>query len=60
MGMWEKWKVCRLLVGKPERKRPLGRPRHRRVGDIKINFVEKVWDFLTGFVWLRIETSGEL
>jgi hypothetical protein len=27
--MGEKRNVYRLLVGKPERKRPLGRPRHR-------------------------------
>jgi hypothetical protein len=27
--MGEKRNVCRLLVGKPEGKRPLGKPRHR-------------------------------
>jgi hypothetical protein len=27
--MGEKITICRLLVGKPERKRPLGSPRHR-------------------------------
>jgi hypothetical protein len=27
----------RILVGKPEGKRPLGRPRHRWVGNIKID-----------------------
>jgi hypothetical protein len=32
----EKRKAYRMLVGKPERKRPLGRPRRRRVDDIKI------------------------
>jgi hypothetical protein len=25
----EKRKTCRLLMGKPEGKRPVGRPRHR-------------------------------
>jgi len=29
--------VCRVLVGKPEGKRPLGRPRLRWQGNIKIN-----------------------
>jgi hypothetical protein len=29
--MWEKRNVYRLLVGKPEGKRPLGRPRRRWV-----------------------------
>jgi hypothetical protein len=28
--------ACRILVGKPEGKRPLGRPRRRWVGNIKI------------------------
>jgi hypothetical protein len=30
----------RIHVGKPERKRPLGRPRHRSVGNIKIDLRE--------------------
>jgi hypothetical protein len=30
----------RILVGKPERKRPLGSPRHRRVDDIKMDLRE--------------------
>jgi hypothetical protein len=29
--MWEKRNAYRILVGKPEGKRPLGRPRHRWV-----------------------------
>jgi hypothetical protein len=33
----EKRNVYRLLVGKPEGKRPLGRPRHRWIVNIKIN-----------------------
>jgi hypothetical protein len=28
--------ACRILVGKPEGKRPLGRPRRRRVDNIKM------------------------
>jgi hypothetical protein len=34
--MREKRNACRILVGKPEGKRPLGRPRRRWVGNIKI------------------------
>jgi hypothetical protein len=34
--MGEKRNACRLLVGKPEGKRPLGRPRRRWVDNIKI------------------------
>jgi hypothetical protein len=32
------------LVGKPEGKRPLGRPRHRSEDNIKINLREIEWD----------------
>jgi hypothetical protein len=38
--MGEKRNVYRLLVGKPEGKRPLGRPRHRLVHNIKMGLVE--------------------
>jgi hypothetical protein len=34
--MREKVNVCKLLVGKPERKRALGRPRRRWVDNIKM------------------------
>jgi hypothetical protein len=34
--MGEKWNAYRLLVGKPEGKRPLGRPRHRWVDNIRM------------------------
>jgi hypothetical protein len=35
--------VCRVLVGKPEGKRPLGRPRRRWEDNIKINLQEVGW-----------------
>jgi hypothetical protein len=38
--MGEKRNVYRLLVGKPERKRPLGRPRRRWMDNIKMNLLE--------------------
>jgi hypothetical protein len=34
----------RILVGKPERKRPLGRPRSRLVDNIKMDLREIRWD----------------
>jgi hypothetical protein len=34
----------RILVGKQEGKRPLGRPKHRWVDNIKINRREVGWD----------------
>jgi hypothetical protein len=54
----EKKNVYRLLVEKPEGKRPLGRPRRRWVDNIRIDLGEVVmW---AGLVWLRIGTGGEL
>jgi hypothetical protein len=40
---WEKRKAYRLLVGKPEGKRTLGRPRRRWVHNIKIDLREIIW-----------------
>jgi hypothetical protein len=39
----EKRNACRLFVGKPEGKRPLGRPRRRWVNNIKREFGEMGW-----------------
>jgi hypothetical protein len=36
--MGEERGVQRVLVGKPQRKRPLGRPRHRWADNIKMDF----------------------
>jgi hypothetical protein len=38
--MEEKRNVYRLLVGKPEGKRPLGRPRRRWIDNIKMDLLE--------------------
>jgi hypothetical protein len=38
--MGEKRNAYRLLVGKPERKRPLGRPRRRWIDNIKMDLLE--------------------
>jgi hypothetical protein len=40
----EKRNAYRLLAGKQEVKRPLGRPRRRWVNNIKIDLREIVWD----------------
>jgi hypothetical protein len=50
--MWERRGIYRVLVGKPERKRPLGRPWHR--------WIFRKWDvgIWTGSSWLRIGTGG--
>jgi hypothetical protein len=40
----EQRNAYRILVGKPEGKRPLGRARHRLVDNIKMDLREIVWD----------------
>jgi hypothetical protein len=40
----EKRNANRILLGKPEDKRPLGRPRRRWVDNIKMDFREIVWN----------------
>jgi len=53
--------VYKVLVGKPEGKRLLGRRRCRWEGNIKMNLREVGWWAWTGLIWLRIETgSGHL
>jgi hypothetical protein len=39
----EKRNAYRLLVGKPEGRRPLGRPRRRWVDNIRVDLVEVGW-----------------
>jgi hypothetical protein len=41
--MGEKRNTYRLLLGKPERKSPLGRPRLRRFDNIRMDLVEVGW-----------------
>jgi hypothetical protein len=53
--MGEIRKAYIILVGKPERKRPLGRPRPRLEDNIRIDQDGKLWIRL---IWLRTETSG--
>ena len=50
--------VYRVLVGKPEGKRPLGKPRYRWEDNIKMDL--KKWDegAWTGLNWLRTGTGG--
>ena len=39
--VWRKGELCtRVVVGRPEGKRPLGRPRHRWEDNIKMDFEE--------------------
>jgi hypothetical protein len=58
--MGAKRNAYRLLVRKPEGKRPLGRPRCRWVDNIRMILERWYGVMWTGLVWLRIGTGGEL
>jgi hypothetical protein len=51
--MSDKRGVCSALVGRPEGKRLLGRPRHRWEGNIKMGLRTWNGDVWTEFLWLR-------
>ena len=50
--------VHKVWVGKPEGKRPLGRPRRRWEDNIKMDLQEVGRVVGTGWSWLRIGTGG--
>jgi hypothetical protein len=58
--MGKKMNACRILAGKPEGKRPLGRQRRRWINYIKMNFREIGCCGTTRLMWLRIGISGGL
>jgi hypothetical protein len=49
--MGEMRNAYRILVGKPEVKRPLGRPKRRWEDNIKMDLREIGWD---GMVWIDL------
>ena len=54
----EKIGVYRVLVGKPEGKRPLGRPRRSWENNVKMDPQEVGCGVGTGSNWLRTGTGG--
>jgi hypothetical protein len=50
----------KILVGKPEGKSPLGRPRLKWEDNIRLYFREIGWEVWNGFIWLRIWASSGL
>ena len=56
--MGEERGVYRVLVGKPEGKKQLGRPRRRWVDNIMMDLQEVGLGVWTGLGWPRIETGG--
>jgi hypothetical protein len=55
--MEEERKVYRVLVGKPEGKRPLGRPRCGLEDGITMDLREIGWELWSGSRWLKMGTG---
>ena len=53
--MGEERAVYRVLVGKPEGRRPLGRPRRRWVDNIRLDLQEVGWGYVD---WIRLAQDG--
>jgi hypothetical protein len=52
---------CIYVIGKKtERIKPLGRPRHLSVKNIKMDLERDVGVAWTGLIWLKITTDGGL
>jgi len=56
--MGERRGVYKVLMRKHEGKRPLGRPRRRWEGNIKMDIQELGCGVWTGSSWLRIGAGG--
>jgi hypothetical protein len=54
---WEKRNAYRILVGKREGKRPLGRPRRRQVDNIEMDIREIRWG---GLDWIDLAWDRDL
>jgi hypothetical protein len=50
--------LCRVLVGRPEGKRPLRRTRRRWEDNIEMDLQVVVFSLWIGSTWLRIGTGG--
>ena len=47
-----------MVMVKPERKRPFGKPRHRWEDNNKMDLRKVGWGTWTRLIWLRIGTGG--
>jgi hypothetical protein len=56
--MGERRGIYRVLVGKPEGRRPLGRPRRRWEDNIKMKLYEVRCGGISISTWIRIGTGG--
>jgi hypothetical protein len=57
--MGQKGCLYKDLVGKPDGKRPLGKPRRCWEDNIKMDLQKMELGAWIGLIWLRIETGGE-
>jgi hypothetical protein len=48
--------ACKILIGKPEGRRPLGRPKHRWEDNIRMDLTEIGWE---GLDWLHLLQDRE-
>jgi hypothetical protein len=55
--MGERRGAYRALVGNPEGRKPLGRPRIKWEGNIEMDLEEIEWGAWTGLIWLRVRTK---
>jgi hypothetical protein len=58
--MGEGRNLYRVLVGNPEGKEPLERPRRRWENGVRMYIKEIGWGVSSGFFWPRIEAGGGL
>jgi hypothetical protein len=58
--MGDERNVCKVLVGKPEGKRQLGRSRRRWEAGMRMDLREIGLGVWIGFDWLRTGTGGGL
>jgi hypothetical protein len=52
----ERRNACRILVGKPEGSKPLGRPRHKWMDNIKMDLRDIGWD---GIDWIDLAQNRD-
>jgi hypothetical protein len=57
--MWGIRHSYKMFIGKPEEKRPLGRPRRRWEDNVKMDVRKRIYRRWTGLLLLRMRTGGE-
>jgi hypothetical protein len=57
--MVERRGAYRILVGRPEGKRPLGRPKHTWKNNFKMDLQNRDGEAWPGLIWFRIGIGDE-